>query len=37
MSCRCARYFNDPLVAQKMAEDVLATLTEEVSRWMGRS
>jgi len=28
----CARYFNDPLVAQKMSEDVLATLTETDER-----
>jgi len=28
----CGRYFNDPLVAQKMAEDVLATLTEADER-----
>ncbi|KAL1529400.1 hypothetical protein AB1Y20_000349 [Prymnesium parvum] len=28
----CARYFNDPLIAQKMGEDVLATLTEEEER-----
>ena len=28
----CARYFNDPLVAQKIGEDVLATLTEEEER-----
>jgi pre-mRNA-splicing helicase BRR2 len=28
----CGRYYNDPLVAQKMAEDVLATLTEAEER-----
>ena len=28
----CGRYFNDPLVAQKMAADVLETLTEAEER-----
>ena len=28
----CGKYFNDPLVAQKVADDVLATLTESSER-----